>query len=280
MARAHNQPRMKATDQQVRLAYEELRSIYKVADRFGMAKSSVFSRIKRLNIPFAKSSRFSESENDLLRSRYDDAIKEHQLPELAVEMGRSLNSIRVHAQILGLGRVGRKRPWATVVGKMDASVANAIIQDFIASGLTFTRFCINNHLNSETLSSALSALGAVCWKEVMAQQRSEYHKKSRRPDWYERRIERSRLRRARKRGAEGSYSRGDIRWLFDKQRGKCAHSWCRKTIREKYHIDHVIPLILGGANDKKNIQLLCPPCNWRKHTTHPIVFAQRHGMLL
>ena len=64
------------------------------------------------------------------------------------------------------------------------------------------------------------------------------------------------------------------------QGGKCAHLWCRKNLKDGYHVDHRIALARGGSNDKKNLQLLCPPCNIKKHAKDPIDFAQQNGMLL
>jgi 5-methylcytosine-specific restriction endonuclease McrA len=89
-----------------------------------------------------------------------------------------------------------------------------------------------------------------------------------------------RTRRAKKRCAEGKHTGADIKALFSIQKGKCAHSWCRSTLRYGYHVDHITALSRGGSNDRKNIQLLCPPCNQRKHAKHPIDFAQQNGMLL
>jgi 5-methylcytosine-specific restriction endonuclease McrA len=87
-------------------------------------------------------------------------------------------------------------------------------------------------------------------------------------------------RRARKRGAEGRYTKEDIDRLFELQRSKCALVWCRKSIKSKFHVDHVMPLALGGSNWPSNLQLLCPTCNIKKHAKHPVVFAQENGMLL
>lgn len=92
---------------------------------------------------------------------------------------------------------------------------------------------------------------------------------------------RSTRRRAKKLGAGGSYSASDIAFLVKVQGNKCAHEWCRVSLKKKKrHVDHVMPLALGGSNGRRNLQLLCQPCNNRKHAKHPIDFAQQNGLLL
>lgn len=87
-------------------------------------------------------------------------------------------------------------------------------------------------------------------------------------------------RRALKLGAGGTYNPADVLALFKRQRGKCAHPWCGKSLASGYHIDHVIPLSRGGSNDRKNLALLCQPCNNQKWAHHPVDFAQSRGFLL
>ena len=67
--------------------------------------------------------------------------------------------------------------------------------------------------------------------------------------------------------------------LLKAQNGRCAY--CRsKLIDGKYHIDHIIPVRLGGGNDISNYQLACVPCNITKRAQDPIVFAQSLGRLI
>lgn len=87
-------------------------------------------------------------------------------------------------------------------------------------------------------------------------------------------------RRARKLAAGGLFSKADVAFLMTKQRGRCAHFWCRVNVRKAYHIDHIIPLSAAGRNDRRNLQILCPFCNLSKGALHPIDYAQRHGLLL
>ena len=85
-------------------------------------------------------------------------------------------------------------------------------------------------------------------------------------------------RRARKANSSGTHSADDVRVIFELQRGKCA--CCHVGIEDSYHVDHIIPLALGGSNGKENIQLLCPTCNMKKYKKHPVDFMQSMVMLL
>lgn len=87
-------------------------------------------------------------------------------------------------------------------------------------------------------------------------------------------------RRARARKAEGKFSYADVVSLIEVQRKKCAHPWCKKSLSSGYHVDHIVPLCLGGSNDKKNIQILCPRCNLRKSGKHPTRVAKENGFLV
>lgn len=88
----------------------------------------------------------------------------------------------------------------------------------------------------------------------------------------------SATRRARKRKAEGRFSEIDINYLMGIQKWKCI--CCKADIKNNHHVDHIIPLAKGGSNDRRNLQLLCPTCNWKKGAKHPIDFMQSIGMLL
>lgn len=87
-------------------------------------------------------------------------------------------------------------------------------------------------------------------------------------------------RRARKRGAEGSYTPDDIAAILKAQRSKCAHPWCRVSIKVSYELDHILALSKGGSNWPKNLQLLCMSCNRKKHAKDAIDFCQENGMLI
>lgn len=94
-------------------------------------------------------------------------------------------------------------------------------------------------------------------------------------DYY---LIRNRARRAAERSAEGTHSKKDIELLERKQKGRCA--FCVKPISSGYHVDHIVPLALGGGNGPENLQLLCPTCNLKKGAKDPIEWRRQNGMLL
>lgn len=86
--------------------------------------------------------------------------------------------------------------------------------------------------------------------------------------------------RARRKAAPGTHTAAEIRDLFAKQKGKCAHPWCRILLKDGYHVDHIQALARGGTNWISNIQLLCEPCNRKKSAKDRFVFALENGRLL
>lgn len=85
-------------------------------------------------------------------------------------------------------------------------------------------------------------------------------------------------RRARKRSAGGEISHGIAKRLFALQKGLCP--CCNRQLGKDYHMDHIIPLALGGSNDDGNMQLLRAECNLEKQAKHPVDFMQSRGFLL
>lgn len=71
---------------------------------------------------------------------------------------------------------------------------------------------------------------------------------------------------------------GTTQKLGAAQRWKCAI--CRVCVKKAYHLDHIMPLKLGGAHEPANLQLLCPACNVRKNAKHPVDYMQERGFLI
>lgn len=85
-------------------------------------------------------------------------------------------------------------------------------------------------------------------------------------------------RRARQRENGGRLSPGIVSKLFILQKGKCA--CCGKSLGDDYHVDHRVPLALGGKNSDDNVQLLTAICNLQKGSKPPEVFMRTRGLLL
>lgn len=106
--------------------------------------------------------------------------------------------------------------------------------------------------------------------------------------WVQRDLQHSRLiarvashrRRIRLREAGGSFTAEDVSDLLQAQRRKCANPTCRKKLDKAFEVDHITPVARGGTNARRNLQLLCPPCNRSKNAKDPIAWAQSNGLLL
>ena len=86
-------------------------------------------------------------------------------------------------------------------------------------------------------------------------------------------------RRARKASALGNgWTAADVVEVRRLQHGCCA--LCRKKLLSRFHRDHIVPLKLGGAHDRRNLQLLCEPCNLSKGARDPLVHSRSLGLLL
>lgn len=130
------------------------------------------------------------------------------------------------------------------------------------------------------------------WKSDNRSQQIEYGKayraahleqaRTRRKDWNTRNAEKVRITasncKAKRRRAPGTHTLDDVRSIFSAQKGGCAY--CKAALGDRYHIDHIVPIARGGANDRKNLQLLCSPCNHRKWAKMPLVWAREIGLLL
>ena len=76
-----------------------------------------------------------------------------------------------------------------------------------------------------------------------------------------------RTRDARIKGADGIHDEHDILNILSDQEWMCVY--CKKDLTQAYHVDHIMPLALGGSNWPSNLQCLCPRCNMRKGAKHP-----------
>lgn len=83
---------------------------------------------------------------------------------------------------------------------------------------------------------------------------------------------------AREKKAIGTHSHEDVVAILLAQKGRCAY--CRKQLKSKYDVDHIVPMAKGGSNDRSNLQITCPKCNRQKGARDPIFHARTLGLLL
>lgn len=70
-----------------------------------------------------------------------------------------------------------------------------------------------------------------------------------------------------------------LKWARQAKRVPCY--WCGENTNPKErHIDHIIPLVRGGADAVANLCVSCVTCNLTKHTKMPEVFAGQSELRL
>ena len=130
---------------------------------------------------------------------------------------------------------------------------------------------------SKDIAAARSAAYYYANKSKVAARFAEYYANN--PEVF---SANARNRRARVRSSEGSHTADDVRAIFESQRGLCAACTTRliKSGKDKYHVDHIMPIAKGGGNGPDNLQCLCPDCNRRKSAKLPEQWAKENGRLI
>jgi 5-methylcytosine-specific restriction endonuclease McrA len=110
-------------------------------------------------------------------------------------------------------------------------------------------------------------------RETVRKYASDYRKK------YPERVNcLNRNRKARIRENGGTHTESDIFGILYSQGGRCA--LCKVSVKKYRHIDHIVPISKGGGNHRRNLQILCEPCNTSKKDKDQIEFMRSKGMLL
>lgn len=74
-----------------------------------------------------------------------------------------------------------------------------------------------------------------------------------------------------------SITAADIQKQLMSQNGKCY--WCKQALevagKNKFHLDHIFPLMKGGEHTRGNVCCACPSCNLSKNARLPHEFIGR-----
>lgn len=57
----------------------------------------------------------------------------------------------------------------------------------------------------------------------------------------------------------GKIAKRLVQAMFAQQVGMCAY--CSRSLLDGYHVEHIIPVCVGGSNRPDNLVLSCAPCN-------------------
>lgn len=84
---------------------------------------------------------------------------------------------------------------------------------------------------------------------------------------------RNQNRRAKRFELGGEVTLEELNALMEEQDYKCAN--CKDELTDdNKHMDHIMPIVLKGTGDIKNIQWLCDYCNLSKNDKHPDLWAK------
>lgn len=137
--------------------------------------------------------------------------------------------------------------------------------------------------NSEKIKAGAVAYYIANTEKIKARHAIDYAANSEKRKLYNRAYhlahpEGVRIRKHNRRNHSGKLSQGLSDKLFKRQKGKCP--CCHKLLGKDFHLDHIMPLALGGKNEDGNMQLLRATCNLKKSAKHPVNYMQERGFLL
>ena len=126
--------------------------------------------------------------------------------------------------------------------------------------------------NSDAINARLAKYREIN-KDVISEKHKIYRKQN--PEIFRAKDARRRMRIGM---SGGRLSKGLIDRLITLQSGKCP--CCGNSLGSDFHVDHILPLALGGGNVDSNIQLLRAVCNIKKRDKHPVDYMRSKGFLL
>lgn len=131
---------LRATNEQILAAYNELGSVKEVGKRLGMCGQSVHERLVKLGAA-NHINVFTDEDRERLKRDYPVYGAIGRLGQLAKEMGRTLPFLSRQARELGLTDPKRPHPWGAIWKYMTPTTAEVIWEDFKSSRLGMNQYC-------------------------------------------------------------------------------------------------------------------------------------------
>ena len=145
---------MKATDEQVRAAYERLGNVWKVADELGMCGQSVHERLRRMGVDTSLNL-FTMEDEEYLAERYVPYRDAGALQVLADEMGRTKQFICRKAGEMGLTDKKCERRYLRVWKDMPREAVQGIWETFKRQRYGITEFCRRRHYDIQHFTDCM-----------------------------------------------------------------------------------------------------------------------------
>lgn len=156
----------KATDEELVDAYNELKSVWKVGERFGMCGQSVHERLVKIGIDTSQNL-FTEDDYEMLRMYYCLYRDAGKLKELADKMGRDKTTICGKARALGLTDKNHAAPWAAVWKNAPAEACRPIFDDLKKSRLNAKEFCKKRGYGLSAFTKRMKELFPKEWETMV-----------------------------------------------------------------------------------------------------------------
>jgi len=128
--------------------------------------------------------------------------------------------------------------------------------------------------NAESIRAQRKAFREANRDHLFEQRRRNRKPRPATPERRHQKASHEAARRARKRAAYVEFV--DRVTVYERDKGLCGI--CGQEVdRDDFHLDHIVPLSLGGAHSYANTQLAHPTCNQRKYNRTAFYWAADHA---
>ena len=188
------------------------------------------------------------------------------------------------ANVIRMVRVDATRGHVRELGKIAAAKRRSTPDGMIKNREASNKYYAANQEKAKAAATIYRVLNREKFNATIAEWRRKYPERQRAANaaWNSAHPKQRRIygqnRRARSSKSNGVLSARLSDKLFLLQKGRCP--CCNQPLGVDFHLDHRMPLALGGSNTDDNMQLLRAICNLQKNAKHPIDFMQSRGFLL